>query len=241
MKAILTASSGHSSDIFKTRILIVDDEAEMREILVQALSEEGYTCDEAINGKEGLKLAESYDLILADVMMPVMNGFVMIEKLRERGSRIPAIYLTAKDTTKDLVHGLNAGGDDYLVKPFKLDELIARVKAVLRRARDLSQVLRWHDFTLDCIKRTAFRGDSEIFLSGTEFALLEFFLRRPEVILSKSLILEEVWHDDGYRDENIVETYITYLRRKCESSGTPRMIHTVRGRGYVLTMAELEP
>jgi two-component system OmpR family response regulator len=241
MKSILNDSFAQSSSASQSRILIVDDEAEMREILVQALTEEGFVCGEAANGKDGLKLAEGYDLVLVDVMMPVMNGFVMIEKLRERGSRIPAIYLTAKDTTKDLVHGLNIGGDDYLVKPFKLDELIARVRAALRRSRDLSQVLRWHDFTLDCLKRTAFRGEVEIFLSATEFSLLEFFMRRPEMVLSKSLILEEVWHDEGYRDENIVETYVSYLRRKCEAHGSPRIIQTVRGRGYVLTMAKLEP
>jgi len=241
MKTPSIEFTAHSPIAPKARLLIVDDEPEMRDILVQALSEEGYACEEASNGKEGLRRSEDFDLVLVDVMMPVMNGFVMVEKMRERGSRIPAIYLTAKDTTKDLVHGLNVGGDDYLVKPFKLDELIARVNSALRRARDLSKVLRWHDVTLDCLKRTTFRGGNEIFLSATEFALMELFLRRPELILSKSLILEEVWHDEGYRDENIVETYVTYLRRKCESHGSPRIIQTVRGRGYVLTLAELEP
>lgn len=213
----------------------------MAELLVEALSNLEYSCEVAPNGATGLKMAPGFDLLLVDVMMPVMNGFVMVEKLRDQGQRMPIIYLTAKDTTKDVVRGLELGADDYLVKPFKLDELIARVKAALRRARDSSQLLMWHDLKLDCAKRTVFRGDSEIFLSGTEFALLELFMRRPNTVLSKSLLLEEVWHDDGYRDENIVETYVTYLRRKTESHDGQRVIQTVRGKGYVLALAELEP
>lgn len=212
----------------------------MAELLVQALSELGYFCDMAPNGAVGLKKAAGCDLLLVDVMMPVMNGFVMVEKLRESGLRMPVIYLTAKDTTKDVVRGLEIGADDYLVKPFKLDELLARVKAALRRARDLSQMLKWHDLTMDCAKRSVRRGETEIFLSATEFALLELLMRRPEAVLSKAQLLEEVWHDDGYRDENIVETYVTYLRRKTESFGGSRVIQTVRGRGYVLALAELE-
>lgn len=224
-----------------SRILIVEDEAEMAELLVQALSELGFSCEVAANGAVGLKKAAEFDIALVDVMMPVMNGFVMVEKLRERGLRMPIIYLTAKDSTRDVVHGLDVGADDYLVKPFKLDELIARVKAALRRSRDLSLVLNWHDLRLDCVKRLAFRGERELFLSATEFALLELFMRRPETVLSKRLLLEEVWRDAGYRDENIVETYVTYLRRKTEALGCERVIHTVWGKGYVLTLAELEP
>lgn len=224
-----------------SHILIVEDEQELAELLVQALSEVGYACDAAPNGAVGLKKAAGSDLLLVDVMMPVMNGFVMVEKLREKGLRMPVIYLTAKDTTKDIVRGLEVGADDYLIKPFKLDELIARVRAVLRRSRDLSQLLRWQDLKMDCAKRAVWRGETELFLSATEFALLELFMRRPETVLSKSLLLEEVWNDEGYRDENIVETYVTYLRRKTESFGGSRVIQTVRGRGYVLALAELEP
>lgn len=223
-----------------SRILIVEDEDEMAEILVEALSNLGYSCEVALNGAAGLRMAPGFDLLLVDVMMPVMNGFVMVEKLREQGERMPIIYLTAKDTTKDVVRGLELGADDYLIKPFKLDELIARIRAALRRARDLSQILNWHDLHMDCAKRVAWRGEAELFLSATEFSLLELFLRRPETVLSKSLLLEEVWHDEGYRDENIVETYVTYLRRKTESRDASRVIQTVRGKGYVLALAELE-
>lgn len=223
-----------------SRILIVDDESEMAELLDQGLTERGYSCEVVSNGALGLQRAPGFDLLLVDVMMPVMNGHQMVEKLREIGLRMPVIYLTAKDTTKDVVRGLEIGADDYLVKPFRFEELIARIMAALRRARDQSQVLVWQDLTLDCLKRTVWRGEIELFLSVTEFALLELFMRRPETVLSKSLLLKEVWHDDGYRDENIVETYITYLRRKIESRNAPRVIQTVKRRGYVLALAELE-
>ncbi len=212
----------------------------MAELLFQALTEIGYTCEVAPNGVAGLKRAPEFDLLLVDVMMPMMNGFAMVKAVREQGLRMPIIYLTARDTTKDLVRGLEVGGDDYLVKPFKLEVLIARVRAALRRGRDVTQVLTWNDLTLDCTNRTAHRAAKELFLSATEFSLLELFMRRPETVLSKSVILEAVWHDEGYRGENIVEVYVNYLRKKTEVQGTSRVIHTVRGRGYVLALAELE-
>jgi two-component system copper resistance phosphate regulon response regulator CusR len=224
-----------------SRILIVEDEAEMAGLLSKALSEEGFVCDTASNGLIGLSKSDGFDLLLVDVMMPVMNGFALVEKLRSKGERMPVIFLTAKDTTKDIVRGLEGGGDDYLVKPFVLEELIARVKAALRRGREASHHLGWHDIRLDCARRIALRDNVELFLSPTEFALLEMFMRRPGAVLPKSLILEEVWHADGFRDENIVELYVNYLRKKTEIGGRGRVIHTVRGRGYVLGSNELEP
>jgi DNA-binding response OmpR family regulator len=220
------------------QILIVEDEHEMAELLSQILTESGYKCVRASTGAEGLAKASKADLILADVMMPIMSGFDMVTQLRAQGSRVPIIFLTAKDGTKDLVHGLEMGGDDYLVKPFKLEELLARIKTNLRRARDTSNLLKWNDFTLDCSKRTAFRGETELFLSPTQFSLLEAFLRRPDVVVSKNQLLEWVWADDGYRRENIVETYVNYVRTKTEIRGAPRVIHTVRRKGYVLSDVE---
>jgi len=223
-----------------SRVLIVEDEPEMGELLSQILTDSGYACTRAINGLAALAQASQCDLVLADVMMPVMNGFDMVEQMRQQGQRIPIIFLTAKDTTKDLVRGLELGGDDYLVKPFKLEELLARVKVALRRARDSANQLAWNEFTMDCGKRTAYRDGIEIFLSPTQFSLLELFMRHPETVISKSHILEQIWADDGYRRENIVETYINYLRVRTEVRGAPRVIHTVRRRGYVLAKIGLE-
>ena len=223
------------------RILIVEDEAEMRELLSQSLTDSGYVCSSASNGQTGLAKSASADLILVDVMMPSLNGYDMIRRLRERGNRVPVIFLTAKDTTKDLVLGLEVGADDYIVKPFKLDELLARIKAILRRMRETSTTLVWNDFVLDCSKRTAFRDGHEIFFSPTEFSLFELLMRNADRVLSKNFILEQLWADQGYRRENIVETYVNYLRGKTEMRDAPRVIHTVRRRGYVLAKTSLEP
>ena len=216
------------------RILVVEDEPGISSALKQALTESGYVCSVAQNGREGLSMAEGAELLVVDVMMPVMDGFAMVKELRSQGCRVPVIFLTARDRTADLVHGLDMGADDYLVKPFKLDELLARVRAVLRRARDARPILQWHDITVDRSSRRVFRNGTELFLSATEFSLLEMLVRNYEVVLSKDQILREVWHDEGYRNENIVELYINYLRRKSETNGLPRVIHTVRRKGYIL-------
>lgn len=222
------------------RILIVDDEPEMVQLLSQALTECGFQCISAVNGAQGLAQCEEADLVLVDIMMPVMNGLAMVEALRAKGNLIPVIFLSAKDQTSDVVKGLEAGGDDYLVKPFKLDELIARVRAALRRAKNTSQVLSCDGFRLDCMTRHASRDGHQLFLSSTEFMLLELFLRRAGEVISKRLILKEVWSDEGYRDENIVELYVNYLRKKTEAFGGQRVIQTVRGKGYVFGNVELE-
>lgn len=218
------------------RILIVDDEPEMVTTLIQALTERGYECVSAPDGRAAMKCLEEVDLVVTDIMMPVMNGFSFVEKLRETDQKLPVIFVSAKDATSDVVSGFDLGADDYIVKPFKLDELLARIRAALRRGRDTSDLLQWHDLRLDCRRRTAHRGSWELFLSPTEFALLEFLLRHPGIVQSKGQMLEEVWHDEGFRDENIVETYVTYLRRKTEVMEMGRIIHTVRGRGYVLSV-----
>ena len=222
------------------RILIVDDEPEMVQLLSQALTVCGFQCFTAVNGTQGLAQSEEADLALVDIMMPVMNGLAMVEALRAKGNLIPVIFLSAKDQTSDVVKGLEAGGDDYLIKPFKLDELIARVRAALRRAKNTSQVLSVNGFRLDCMTRHASRDEHQLFLSSTEFILLELFLRRAGEVISKRLILKEVWSDEGYRDENIVELYVNYLRKKTEAFGGKRVIQTVRGKGYVFGNVELE-
>ena len=222
------------------RILIVEDDQEMADLLACALREEGFRCETAANGQIGLSLAPHNDLLIVDAMMPVMNGFAMVQRIRELGYLMPAMFLTARDSTKDVVHGLNCGADDYIVKPFKLEELIARIHAALRRSKiGLPRVI-WNDLIVDCGTRTAFLGKREIFLSPTEFSLLELFARRPGVVLSKEAILDEVWHANGSRDENIVELYVNYLRRKTEVGGRERILHTVRKKGYVLATSEME-
>ena len=223
------------------RILVVEDEKVMAELLCEALTESGYECQLASNGREGLALAQSADLLVVDVMMPILNGFEMVEKLRERGFSRPVLFLTAKDDIADVVAGFDVGGDDYLVKPFKLDELLVRIRALLRRAKEVGAEISWHHLTLNLKSRTGALGNNEIFLSSTEFALLEFLVEHADEIVSKPLILQKVWKDEGYRSENIIEIYVNYLRKKTECFGHPRIIHTVRGRGYVLAKVPPKP
>lgn len=223
-----------------SRVLIVEDDPEMAQLLFQALTESGFQTLMAYDGSQGLSLCGEADLILTDVMMPVLNGLAMVETIRAQGNRTPVIFLTAKDQTADVVTGLEVGGDDYLVKPFKLDELIARIRAALRRAKNTSQILTAEGIQMDCLARTAYLGKHQIFLSSTEFLLLEMFLRHAGELLSKKRILREIWLDEGYRDDNIVELYVNYLRKKTEIFGSDRVIHTVRGRGYIFGSTELE-
>ncbi len=213
----------------------------MAELLCEALTESGYQCLAASNGHEGLKLAPSADLLVVDVMMPILNGLDMVATLRDQGNSCPVLFLTAKDDVTDVVAGFDVGGDDYLVKPFKLDELLVRIRALLRRAKKAGAELSWHHLTLNPKDRTGSLSNREIFLSSTEFALLEFLVEQADCVVSKPRILQKVWKDEGYRSENIIEIYINYLRKKTESFGHPRIIHTVRGRGYVLAKVPPQP
>lgn len=206
----------------------------MAGLLEQAFQESGLDVSLASNGREGLKMAPDYDVLVVDVMMPVMNGIEMVKQLRSAACRVPVLFLTAKDAVSDRVAGLDAGGDDYLLKPFALEELIARIRALLRRARESQDSLEYGDLWIDRRNRKARRGEEWLFLSNTEFSLLELFLLSPEVTLSKATILREVWHDAAPRDDNIVEVYVSYLRGKTEFMGKARLLHTVRGTGYVL-------
>lgn len=206
----------------------------MARLIAQALTESNYSVTTAANGREGRAAFNGHDLILADVMMPVENGFEMIRRMRADGVSAPVIFLTARDSTSSQVEGLDLGADDYIVKPFRLAELLARIRATTRRAQRFDDVIHFADLTIDDRRRSVLRAGRPIDLSATEYALLIAFARRPEQVLSKSMLLAEVWQDGGYHDDNLVEVYIRYLRHKLETSNQRRLIHTLRGQGYVL-------
>jgi two-component system, OmpR family, response regulator len=224
-----------------SRILVVEDERAMLDLLEQALRESGYAVTLADNGREGLRRADGQDLLVVDVMMPHMNGFEMVQQLRSDGNYTPVIFLTAKDATSDRVRGLDLGGDDYLVKPFKLDELLARIRALLRRNAIGQDVLEYADVWMERRARKVRRGDRWLYLSNTEFSLLEQLLIHKGEPVSKATLLREVWNEDESRDENVVEVYINYLRGKLDILGAPKLVHTVRGRGYILELREGQP
>ncbi len=219
------------------RLLLVDDEENLRTMLAAALSHSGFDVVSASNGRDALTMTKEVlpDLILLDVMMPDLDGFEVCRRLRAEYVKVPIIFLTARDETSDKVRGLTTGGDDYLVKPFSLEELVARVEAVLRRSglTQTSAVLRCDDLELDDDAHRVIRGGLEIFLSPTEFNLLRFLLASQGRVLSRAQILDHVWQYDFGGDGRIVETYIAYLRKKLDVGG-PKLIHTVRGVGYTL-------
>jgi two-component system response regulator MprA len=218
------------------RILVVDDDPEIVSFLKRGLTYEGYTVDTAGDGTEALAKARNAEpnLVILDVMMPGMDGMEVSKRLRQASS-IPILMLTAKGTVADRVKGLNSGADDYLVKPFSFDELLARVRALLRRSQPTEgEVLRFMDLSLDPSTREVKRGDDVIQLTAQEFDLLELFLRHPRQVLRRDMIYEKVWGYDFGGESNVIEVYMRYLRSKLEASGQPRLIHTVRGVGYVL-------
>jgi two-component system OmpR family response regulator len=219
-------------------VLLVDDEDNLRSMLEAALSHHGFEVHPAANGRDAIGLAHAVvpDMIVLDVMMPDLDGFEVCRRLRSEGVKAPVVFLTAKDTTEDKVRGLTLGGDDYLVKPFSLEELVARIHAVLRRtgqAGSLESVLRCDDLVLDDDAHRVTRAGREVSLSPTEFNLLRFLLANQGRVLSKAQILDHVWDFDFNGDGGIVETYIGYLRRKLDD-GEDKLIHTVRGVGYTL-------
>ncbi len=219
------------------RLLLVDDEDNLRSMLEAALRHNGYEVTPAADGRSALDVAASLrpDLIVLDVMLPDLDGVEVCRRLRTAGDRTPVLFLTAKDATEDKVRGLTLGGDDYLVKPFSLEELVARIDAVLRRAgADVNgSRLRVADLELDDEAHRVLRGGREVSLSPTEYNLLRYLLVNAGRAVSKSQILDHVWHYDFGGDSGVVETYVGYLRKKVDSSD-PRLIHTIRGVGYSL-------
>ena len=228
----------------RPRILVVDDDKAVRESLRRSLEFNGYDVGLAADGAEALAgLSTSSagalpDVVIMDVMMPRLDGIEATKALRKAGNDVPVLVLTARDAIGDRVEGLDAGADDYLTKPFALQELLARLRALLRRVvpaeGDDNEVLSFADLSMDLATREVLRGGRPMELTRTEFTLLEMFLRRPRRVLERSFILEEVWGYDFPTTANSLEVYVGYLRRKTEAEGESRLIHTVRGVGYVL-------
>jgi two-component system, OmpR family, response regulator MprA len=221
-------------------VLVVDDDPQLREALTRALQLDGYDVTTASNGAQALDSVTKHrpDLMVLDVMMPYVGGLDVCRTLRQRRDKLPILVLTARDELGDRVAGLDAGADDYLTKPFALEELRARIRALLRRTSpddvDESAPLHYADLMLDPGGRVVRRGDRSIDLTRTEFALLELLLRNPERALAREVIMDRVWGWESEPTSNSLEVFIGYLRRKTESDGEPRLIHTVRGVGYVL-------
>ena len=225
------------------RILVVDDERAVRESLRRALELEGYDVELAADGEEALERLDAEaeqapDAVLLDVLMPGLDGLEVCRRLRRTGSTLPILMLTARAEVENRVEGLDAGADDYVTKPFALEELLARLRALLRRAADGSgETLRFEDLELDPKTREVRRGGEPIDLTRTEFSLLELFLLNPRQVLTRSLIFERVWGYDFGATSNSLDVYVGYLRRKTEAGGKPRLIQTVRGVGYALREA----
>ena len=218
------------------RILVIDDEPKIVDFIRRGLIYEGYIVDVAYDGQEGLAHARDNppDLVILDVMLPGLDGLEVCRRLRA-ASDVPILMLTAKDAVPDRVAGLDAGADDYLVKPFAFDELLARVRARLRRTRQSKEeILRFADLRINTATRQVWRGDREIELTAKEFDLLELFARHPRQVLTRDLIYERLWGYDFGGESNIIEVYVRYLRAKLEAGGEPRLIQTIRGAGYAL-------
>jgi len=222
----------------RSRVLVVDDEPNIADVVSIALRYNDYEVQTAASGEQALEAAHRFrpHLIVLDVMLPDLDGLEVARQLRERGEETPVVFLTAKDTTEDKVRGLTLGGDDYVTKPFSVEELLARIATVLRRfgrAADGDGVLRFADLELDEETHEVFRAGAPVELTDTEFRLLAFMMRHPRIVLSRAKLLDHVWEYDFAGDARVLETYVSYLRKKLEAHG-PRLIQTVRGVGYAL-------
>jgi len=226
-----------SEEVSSMRILVVEDEKKVAGFVKKGLEEEGYAVDVAHEGEEGLGMAldRLHDLIILDISLPKMDGIEVLRELRKRKVATPVLLLTVRATIEDKVLGLDAGADDYLTKPFAFQELVARVRALLRRRSEaLPSVLQYADLTLDPARRSVFRAGKRIDLTAREFALLDYFMRNPERILTRTMILDHVWDYDFDPMTNVIDVYVNYLRKKIDAGREPKLIHTVRGAGYVL-------
>ncbi|NPV75152.1 MAG: response regulator transcription factor [Anaerolineae bacterium] len=219
------------------RILIIEDDEGIVKLLRRGLAYDGYQVEVALDGETGLALARDRhpDLVLLDLMLPGMDGLEICQRLRASGGNIPILILTARDALQDRILGLDSGADDYMVKPFELDELLARIRALLRRTQqERVPVLTFADLTLDISTRQVTRKNRVVSLTAKEFDLLELFMRHPRQVLTREIIFDRVWGYDFGGESNVLDVYIRYLRQKLESNGEDRLLHTVRGVGYVL-------
>jgi heavy metal response regulator len=224
-----------------SKILVVEDEKKVSSFIKRGLEEEKYEVETAADGEEGLKLAGegAFDLIILDWMLPKKDGLTVLRELREQRNASPVLMLTAKDTVEDIVAGLETGSDDYLTKPFAFAELLARVKALLRRSEmDRGAELRFADLRLDPVTHKVWRGDKEIDLTAKEYALLEYFMRNPNQVLTRTMIADHVWDYTFDSFTNIIDVYVNYLRKKIDRDAEKKLIHTVRGVGYILKEEE---
>jgi heavy metal response regulator len=224
------------------RILVVEDERKVANFIRQGLAEEGHAVEVAADGADALDLLlgdPAYDLVVLDLMLPRRDGFAVLRSLREHRNRTPVLILTARDSVPDKVTGLDLGADDYLTKPFAFEELLARVRALLRRGADRRAApLELGDLVVDPLTRGVRRGARRIDLTAREYALLEYFLRNAGRVLTRPMIAQHVWGIDFDSESNIIDVYVGYLRRKIDGEGEPRLVHTVRGAGYVMKPAE---
>ena len=222
------------------RILVVEDEKKINDIIVKTLKQEKYGVDSCFDGEEALDYIFSveYDIILLDIMLPKKDGFEVIKSIRKKGIKTPVLFLTARDEIEDRVKGLDLGADDYLVKPFAFEELLARIRVLLRKnsssGEDNGNVLKIANLTVDCNKHEVFRDDILIKLSAKEFSIMEYMMRNRGRVVSKEKIEEHVWDFDYEGGSNIVEVYIKFLRKKIDNDFSPKLIHTIRRVGYIL-------
>ncbi|HLC25936.1 MAG TPA: response regulator transcription factor [bacterium] len=219
------------------RILVVEDDRKVARFIGRALEEAGYAVDQARTGTEGLTLAADrvHDLVILDVLLPEMNGFQVLRAMRQQEIKTPVLLLTARDTVEDKVRGLDSGADDYLTKPFAVEEMLARVRALLRRGESAQPALLKVDrLVLDPATRTVCRDGNRIELTIREYALLEYFMRHPGQVLTRTMIAEHVWNYNFDTMTNVIDVYVNYLRKKIDSGPGPRLLHAVRGVGYVL-------
>jgi DNA-binding response OmpR family regulator len=223
------------------KVLVVEDEKKLAGFIRRALKEDGHAVEVCNDGDAGMHRAtsETYDAVILDLMLPGTGGLEILRSIREKGRSEPVLILTARDSLQDRVTGLDRGADDYLTKPFALDELRARVRALLRRGKGgVSTVLRFSDLSMDLVERTVTRGRRAIELTPREFSLLEYFLRNPRRVLTRTSIAEHVWDYNFDWQSNVVDVFVNGVRRKTEEQGEPRLIHTLRGVGYVLKEAD---